>query len=113
MAIYEYKCEACRNSFEEEISIKKYKKRKKSPSCGKHKLVRILGVPDISVRGDINTIGQLAESNTKKMGAYQLEDKQRQDNKEFEKLKRDTRKTQREINKMTPEQKKKYIIEGD
>tara|TARA_B100000029_G_scaffold347866_1_gene340206 strand:+ start:415 stop:558 length:144 start_codon:yes stop_codon:yes gene_type:complete len=47
------------------------------------------------------------------MGAYQLEDKQRQDNKEFEKLKRDTRKTQREINKMTPEQKKKYIIEGD
>ena len=47
------------------------------------------------------------------MGRYELEEKQRQDNKEFEKLKKDTRKTQREINKMTPDQKKKYIIEGD
>ena len=47
------------------------------------------------------------------MGRYELEEKQRQDNKELEKLKRDTRKTQREINKMTPYQKKKYITEGE
>ena len=113
MAIYEYKCEACEHFLSEEISIKKYKKKKKCPSCGKHKLKRILSSPNISVKGESTTLGQLAESNTKKMGRYELEEKQRQDNKEFETLKRDTRKTQREINKMTPDQTKKYILEGD
>ena len=119
MAIYEYKCKACEHFFEEEISIKKYKKKKKCPSCGKHKLKRILSAPDISVRQESTTLGQLAESNAKKMGRYELEDrrhhqqKERQDNKELGKLKRDTRKTQKEINNMTPNQKKKYIIEGD
>ena len=113
MAIYEYKCIACEHFFEEEISIKKYKKIKKCPSCGKHKLKRILSAPDISVRQESTTLGQLAESNTKKMGRYELEEKQRQDNKELGKLKRDTRKTQKEINNMTPNQNKKYILEGD
>ena len=47
------------------------------------------------------------------MGRYELEEKQRQDNKELDKLKKETRKTQRTINNMTPEQKKKYILEGD
>ena len=113
MAIYEYKCQACEHFFAEEISIKKYKRKRKCPSCGKHKLERVLGVPDISVRRESTTIGQLAESNTKKMGRYELEEKQRQDNKELDKLKKETRKTQRTINNMTPEQKKKYILEGD
>tara|TARA_Y100000310_G_scaffold315845_1_gene366910 strand:+ start:2603 stop:2944 length:342 start_codon:yes stop_codon:yes gene_type:complete len=113
MATYEYKCEACGHFFTEEISIKKYKRKKKCPSCKKHKLRRILSAPDISIGGESTTLGQLAESNTKKMGRYELEEKQRQDNKELENLKRDTRKTQREINKMTPDQKKKYILGGD
>ena len=43
------------------------------------------------------------------MGRYELEEKQRQDNKELDKLKKETRKTQRTINNMTPEQKKKYM----
>lgn len=113
MAIYEYKCKACEHFFEEEVSIKKYKRKKKCPSCGKHKLKRILSAPDISVRQESTTLGQLAESNAKKMGRYELEEKQRQDNKELGKLKRDTRKTQKEINNMTSNQKKKYILEGD
>lgn len=113
MAYYEYRCEACEHFFGEELSIKKYKRRKKCPSCGKYKLLRILDAPTISVKGCPTTIGQLAEANTKKMGRYELEEKENKDSKELREAKKETRKSQRTINKMTPDQKKRYILEGD
>ena len=70
-------------------------------------------MPTLIINGHYTTLGQLAESNTKKMGHYELEEKQRQDSEEFRKAKKEARKSQRAINKMTKEQKKKYILEGD
>ena len=113
MATYEYKCETCEHFFSEELSIKKYRKRKKCPSCKKNTLQRVIGRPTVFIKDSPVTIGQLAEQNTKKMGHYELEEKQRQDNKELRKAKKEARKSQGEINKMTKEQKKKYILEGD
>jgi putative FmdB family regulatory protein len=113
MAYYEYRCEACEHFFGEELSIKKYKRRKKCPSCGKHKLNRVLDVPTLVIKGRPTTIGQLAEANTKKMGRYERQEKENRDNKELRKAKKEARKSQRDINSMTKEQKKKYILEGD
>ena len=113
MAVYEYKCEACEYFFSEELSIKKYKRKIKCPSCSKNKLMRIISPPTLVIGGHHTTLGQLAEANTKRMGHYELEDKQRQDSKELRKAKKEARKSQRAINKMTKEQKKKYILEGD
>jgi len=47
------------------------------------------------------------------MGRYELEEKENKDSKELRKAKKEARKSQRTINKMTPDQKKKYILEGD
>jgi flagellar biosynthesis/type III secretory pathway M-ring protein FliF/YscJ len=72
-----------------------------------------LDSPLLAIKGQPTTVGQLAEANTKKMGHYELQEKENRDNKELRKAKKETRKSQRSINKMTPDQQKKYIIEGD
>ena len=72
-----------------------------------------MDAPTLAIKGQPTTVGQLAEANTKKMGHYERQEKENRDNKELRKAKRETRKSQRSINKMTPDQKKKYIIEGD
>ena len=113
MPEYPYRCLACQHTFSDIIPMKEYKTRRKCPESKKYKLERVLGNVTGFVKGEATTLGQLAEQNTKKMGNYELEKKQRNDSKELRKAKKEARKSQREINKMTPEQKKKYILEGD
>ena len=57
--------------------MKKYKTRKKCPSCKKHKLGRVLGGFTAFVRQAPTTLGQLAERNTEKFGKYELEEKRK------------------------------------
>ena len=116
MPVYEYQCETCDHNFEIEQKIKA-KPKKKCPECGKNSLERLISPPMISIRGNINTIGQLAEANTKKLGRYahdrlnkekilsgQLErDREIQDKKDFN----------RKLNKMSDNARKKYIMTGD
>ena len=74
MPEYEYRCAVCEHSFSVCQDIKKYKPKKKCPECKKYKLERIISPPNIFVRGESQTIGQLAEHNTRKMGHYELSD---------------------------------------
>lgn len=90
------------------------------PACGGSLDVHILGTPDFAIRGNITTLGQLAEHNTKKMGKYGKEERDRQQ-KESNKAARkelgvpDKDKMDRvnKINKMTPAQKERYIATGE
>ena len=75
MPIYDYKCKACEHPFSEEQSIKKYKRRRKCPSCGKYKLERVIGASTVCIRSEAKTLVHLAERNTEKMGSYELGDK--------------------------------------
>ena len=119
MPEYEYRCLECEYEFSEHLEMKKYKTRKKCPSCNKHKLQRVLGAFTAFVRDEPTTLGQLAERNTQKFGRYELDKKNREQNKGKNVDKNDQlwyhkngKASQDEVIKMTPEQKKKYIEEG-
>lgn len=113
--IYEYACRLCGFLWENvEQSINDPKKRQ-CPRCKKNGLERLIsGGAHAFCRGEITTLGQLAEKNTKDMGKEQQQIKTEKNNETMEKggfKKRDP--VSQKLAKMTPEQKKKWIIEGD
>jgi putative FmdB family regulatory protein len=110
MIEYEYECDNCSHSFSIRQSIKD-DALSICPECNESTLYRVFHAPYVSVKGDVKTIGQLADKNTKNMGRYELEEKKANDinvNKE----QREKRDLNRKINKMTPDQKTKWIL-GD
>lgn len=117
MPKYDYYCESCGHeiidiyqSFSEDSLIK-------CPSCGQDSLSRVIYGGLGTFVKDVKTIGQLADKNWQNMGRYKKS--------EIEQKKIDQAKTNEspldsfgkasrtQINKMTPEQKRKYIITGE
>ena len=87
------------------------------PECKGTELQQVFDNPPlVFVKGEITTLGQLAEKNTTKMGRSELEDKRAQHAKGNLKQERWQDKagnaTPKEIQKMTSQQKNKYIREG-
>ncbi len=105
MPIYEYQCQECEHRTDAYQGVKDAPLIE-CPNCGKHMLERLIS----SVFGfvkEVRTLGQLAEKNTKKAGS-------KLDTPEADKAKKKKEK-QRDINKinrMTNEQKVRYIREG-
>ena len=110
MPLYDYVCANCDHTIEDVHQSIKDKPLVKCPQCGRMSLERVIYGGDIFVKGEATTIGQLADRNTKKMGKYELESKQRVDNKKSELS--DKQKLHRKINSMNSEQKRKWIMEG-
>ena len=116
MPTYDYRCQDCENEFEN------FHRFNDAPSpcekCGSENLERLFNeAPMVFTKGDPTTLGQLAESNTKGMGKYELEDKREYQNAEKKKKEKDWWKksgsaNRNEINKMTKKQKAKYIKDG-
>lgn len=116
MPVYEYQCNNCDCNFEIDQGIRE-KPKKKCPKCSKMKLERLLFPSTISIRGNINTLGQQAEANTKKLGRYAFDrlnkDKILSGELEAEKNKKAMQEKFRKINKLTPEGKTKYMMTGE
>lgn len=120
MPSYNFKCEDCDSEIELQCSISEYPdliKNIRCPGCSSVNVHRDYSNDNIysSVR-EIKTIGQLAEFNTKKMGSKLQEEYEKNKPKEEvaqwyqnSKLGDASRK---EINKMTKEQKKRYVLTG-
>jgi putative FmdB family regulatory protein len=133
MPCYQYICDGC----ELELEVKQGfhdKPLKKCPECKKMKLQRVICIPYVRVIKDPTTVGQLAERNTKKMGKYEFEAREK-DRKEFKKkgkeemsklpgspikkstdapwYRRGTTGPDMSLNNLTPEQKERYIITGE
>lgn len=113
MPTYDFECEPC--AYYTEI-----KQRPSDPSthicplCEEETLKKVfISPPYMSVRGDVKTLGQQADKNTKKMGRYELEDKNRENNMDLHKKHKEVSAKRRKINNMTPQQKVKWIREGD
>lgn len=133
MITYEYFCPDCEHGFETEQSIKD-KPINICPECNSDAIHRVIHATTVFVDQGPKTLGQLADRNTKKMGTYELQEK-RNFQKVSEKLARKAaseeagRKmgfkpiektdngldasTVNKITKMSPDQVKKYIREGD
>jgi putative FmdB family regulatory protein len=115
MPTYDFECEPCayyteiKQGFNDPSTLK-------CPHCGQNTLVKVfINPPAVSVRGEPKTIGHLAERNTQNMGKYEIEDRNRKNNiggqqNSEHKAKKDLH---RKINSMTPQQKVKWIKEGD
>lgn len=112
MPIYHYKCSNCPQDFETFHSIKE-PIRKICPSCNSESLSVVLdGAPDIMNKGEIKTIGQLAESNAKKMGKEQLHKKMTEDG-IFKRIQDKEKMDQvRKISSLSDDAKLRYIETG-
>jgi len=117
MPEYNFFCNNCSSYSTEYWSISEYDakiKKVKCCNCKSKKVNRAYDKDNIysSVK-EVKTIGQLAEANTKKLGKYGLEEKMLKDDRVVDKQKKEKKELMRKINKMTPEQKQKWIVEGD
>lgn len=131
---YDFECQACGHELEVQQSIKEYKVLKKCPKCKKNKLSRVYIAPYLAIMKEPETVGHLAYRNTKKMGKYELDEKEiaRKERKqtaqeEMSKLpgtkvkkkgttpwwRPGTDKPDKTLSTMTDEQKKKYIATGE
>lgn len=106
--IYEYKCKNCNIVTEVYQSIKD-KTLTFCDSCHEHALERVIyGGVHASVEQEPKTLKQQAERNTKKMGKYELQERERKDKVQSKKVAQELN----NIAKMTPEQQRKYIENG-
>jgi len=112
MPIYTYRCDGCDFEFEATQSIKD-KPLRKCHKCNRNALQRLLHAPICIMMNDVTTIGQLAEKNSKKIGKYKLEELEANDpGIQKKKKNKEKKELHDKINKMTPQQKKRYIEEG-
>ena len=107
MPTYEYRCDSCGVGEEVFQGIHEKPKRKCS-ACGKLRLQRLISSCIGFVAREATTLGQVAERNTKKMGAKIKEEEE----KSGKAARKKATKELNEINRMTDAQKIKYIEEG-
>lgn len=77
MLTYEYECQECKYNFETRQSIKD-KPLVECPQCKSQTLERIIGSDIIFIDKTPRTLGTLAEKNTRKMGSYEKDKKQKE-----------------------------------
>jgi putative FmdB family regulatory protein len=108
---YHYQC-PCGHEFEIRQSIKE-PRLKTCPECEKDTLETVIyGGILVSVDPGITTLGKQAEVNTKKMGSYARSELEEKNPKPDGKVAYTNRELRKKIEKMTPKQKERYIIEG-
>lgn len=122
MPHYDYECKKCLHS-EEVFQKMSDEPLTKCPSCKKKQFRRIITQVTGFVKGG-NTVGHLAEKNTKKLGKYALEEKVLEHSKRSEACKRHLKKNspnklygkldEKTRNKVlkNAQTKRKYILEG-
>ncbi len=113
MPLYDFECKQCK--YYDEI-----RQAYDAPSvlecpCSNKKTLRkiFINAPAISVRGEPNTIAQLADKNTRNMGHYEKQDRAAEDIKQNNSEAEQRRKMNRKINGMTTKEQVKWIKEGD
>lgn len=111
MPLYDYVCSSCEHILEDVSQSIKDKPIVKCEQCNMDTMERVIYGGHVFVRREATTIGQLADRNTKKMGNYERQSKEKEHN-----IKRQLSEKQRlhkKINSMTASQKQKWIKEGD
>lgn len=94
MPTYHYACKSCEH---EEMIVQSIKSEPETicVSCGEAALERVIHAPDLLIRGEPKTLGQLADRNTSKMGKYELEAKRENHRKEGAKGRKELPKAER------------------
>jgi putative FmdB family regulatory protein len=113
MPTYDFECQDCAYYAEIKQGIND-PSTLTCPHCEKSTLVKVfINAPAMFVRGEPTTIGHQADRNTQKMGKYELQEKINKDGAKADKEQTKAKEARRKINSMTPEQKVKWIKDGD
>ena len=113
MPLYDFECKECKY-YDEIRQAHDAASILECPCCNKKTLRKIfINAPAISVRGEANTIGQLADKNTRNMGHYEKQEKAAKDNAQNNSEAQKRRNMNRKINGMSAKEKIKWIREGD
>lgn len=123
MPFYDYRCTECECKVEAKQSIHD-EPLTKCPDCGTLSLVRVIGVPRAIIYGNAETVGQIADYNTRKMGKYELEEKRRTElvkqgkdpeakTEKYIPPWRDKEKVDTSLAGLSPEKQKHYILTGE
>lgn len=115
--LYDYGCESCNYAMTDVYQSIKEEPLVKCPRCGENTLHRIIYGGLGHFVKDTKTIGQLADKNWSKLGHYkksELEQESKEKRQESSSVFSSTgNASSKEINKMTNQQKTKYIITGE
>jgi len=115
--LYDYGCESCNYYMVDVYQSIKDDPLTECPRCGSSSLHRVIYGGLGHFVKDVKTIGQLADKNWKSLGSYkksELEQQSKEKKQESSSLFSSTDSaSSKEINKMTKEQKTKYIITGE
>lgn len=117
--LYDYICENCEHEMKDVYQSIKDDALVSCPSCGQNSLQRVVYGGLGAFVKDVKTVGQLADSNWKKLGHYQRSEKEEQAKQERQEKEGSSvfsafgSASKKEINKMTPDQKTKYIMTGE
>lgn len=115
--LYDYECSHCGHKLIDYFQSIHDNPITLCPRCENHSLQRLITGGLGSFFKEAKTIGQLADKNWSKMGQYKRSELEEESKKEKEKntsfFDQFGSANKKEINKMTQEQKKKYIMTGD
>lgn len=115
--LYDYRCDKCEHFLEDVYQSIQDNPLTLCPNCGKDSLERVIYGGIGHFVKDVKTIGQLADSNWNKLGHYKKSEVEENSKKkrqgETSAFSAHTPASKTEINKMTNEQKQKYIITGE
>lgn len=109
--LYDYECSNCNHQLKDVYQSIKDDALTLCPSCNTNNLNRIIYGGLGSFMKDAKTIGQLSDKNWSSLGHYQKSEIEAQ-NKD-KKIEKEKRELNKQLNSMTPQQKKKYIITGE
>lgn len=109
--LYDYECSNCGHQLKDVYQSIKDDALILCPSCNTNNLYRIIYGGLGSFMKDTKTIGQLSDKNWSNMGHYQKSEIEAH-NKNKKEI-REKIELNKQLNKMTPQQKKKYIITGE
>ena len=113
MPLYDYECNACGCEVHDSYESMHDDRRTECPSCERNTLEVVFNVaPHVTVVGEANTIGQLADRNSKKMGKTKIQELTAEREKHKDPAKKEKMELRKKINKMTPKQKQDYIHDG-
>lgn len=114
--IYDYICDECSNEMKDIHQSIKDNALVTCPACGKDSLRRVIYGGLGSFMKDCKTIGSLADRNWSKKGSYErseIEAKSQKSTGETSYFSSFGSASSKEINKMTDDQKTKYIMTGE
>jgi len=109
--LYDYECTNCGETLKDVKQSIHDEALTKCTSCGKNTLERVIYGGLGSFMATSSTIGGQADKNWSKMGSYQKSEIESKS--QHFKAAQEKKEQRKKINRMSPEQKNKYIITGE